>query len=698
MVHNRYYRNKSVLISMIFILIASCSSGDEELLIEESQVAVEETTTTTTMAPPVEETTTTTIASPVEEECIPTDNSSYSLDTTKSIQRFLLDNGFDPGEVDGYLGEATMNAIKQFQSTVGLVADGDVGPNTIQAMRAWTGCEDITIQTTTTTVAQSTTTTTTVPATTTTTVPATTTTTVPISSGQDVGYQGYISPTNNDFGSFLRSISEDTSFCSSANYIKDGPNKGSDVGLPSIYNLYPSVPSLSSSATTNITSDSTGSFQVTVNGNGDSNYRFYFIEPFTATYKELIADSISVTSGLTVATFSKANLKNGYWFYGYADNGAGGIIKAEGLREFLAGSAVTQEDTAMGDFERIWLSTPTQNISNAAGVSAGEVLYITYLLDTGYNSRTTTTETIDSSTNTVKLNSGNDLEAGDIIIMHDELMLITSKPTPATLNVQRGYNNTAPAVHNQGSSVKELITTTESNMAGVNGYAVFKGNSGYKFSVSLGREGVPSPFQLTSDCPKDVYSLDYIKIFGWREKGKSSVETTDARSIDSVASNDSFNFVGGDTSYTSPSIQASGSNGSFLNTGPKSVTLTEGEKIEFNFAGINKGSREVTFIELEFDMNPLTSAKNQSSRKIVFTTSGGIYKYVQTLESLSTTTSFAANTWEKGYRYILKSVTISDGVSEIKYSSNGVLENLTTDEESTHDVYYLDQFIFSISD
>ena len=126
--------------------------------------------------------------------------------------------------------------------------------------------------------------------------------------------------------------------------------------------------------------------------------------------------------------------------------------------------------------------------------------------------------------------------------------------------------------------------------------------------------------------------------------------------------------------------------------------MTEGEKIEFNFAGINKGSREVTFIELEFDMNPLTSAKNQSSRKIVFTTSGGTYKYVQTLESLSTTTSFAANTWEKGYRYILKSVTISDGVSKIKYSSNGVLENLTTDEESTHDVYYLDQFIFSISD
>ena len=218
MVHHTFYRNKFLFILMIFILVASCSSGDDEVLIEESQVAAEETTTTTTIAPPVEETTTTTtIALPVEEECVPTDNTSYSLDTTKSVQRFLLDNGFDPGEVDGYLGEATMNAIKQFQSTVGLVADGDVGPNTIQAMRAWTGCEDITIQTTTTTVAQSTTTTTTVPATTTTTVPATTTTTVPVSLGQDVGYQGYISPTNNEFGSFLRSISEDTSFCSSAN-------------------------------------------------------------------------------------------------------------------------------------------------------------------------------------------------------------------------------------------------------------------------------------------------------------------------------------------------------------------------------------------------------------------------------------------------------------------------------------------------
>ena len=698
MVHHRFYNNKFVLITMILLIFASCSSDEEDLVIEEAQVAVEETTTTTT-APPVEETTTTTTAPPVEEECIPKDNSSYSLDTTKDIQRFLLDNGFEPGPVDGYMGETTMNAIKQFQATVGLVSDGDVGPNTIQAMRAWTGCEDITIQTTTT-VPQSTTTTTVPQSTTTTTVPqSTTTTTVPASSGQDVGYQGYVSPTDNQFASYLRSTNEDTSFCSSANYFKDGPNKGSDVGLPNIYNLYPSVPSLSSSSvTTNITSDAEFSFQVTVNGNGDSNYRFYFIEPFTATYKEIIADSISVTSGSTVATFSKVNLTNGYWFYGYADNGTGGIVKAEGVREFLAGSPITQEDTDMGDFERVWLSTPTQKISNAAGVTAGEVLYITYLLDTGYNSRTTTTETIDSSTNTVKLNSGNDLEAGDVIIMHDELMLINSKPTPATLNVQRGYLNTAPAVHNQGSSVKELVSTSESNMVGVNGYAVFKGNSGYKFSVSLGKEGVPSPFQLSSDCPKDVYSLDYIKIFGWREKGKSSVETTDAKSIDSVVSNDSFNFVGGDTSYTSPSIQAASSDGSFLNTGPKSITLNQGEKIEFDFAGISNGSREVTFIELEFDMSPLTSAKNQSSRKIVFTSSGGSYKYVQTLESLSTTTSFAGNTWEKGYRYILKSITISDGVSKIKYSSNGVLENLTTSEESTHDVYYLDQFIFSITD
>ncbi len=163
------FRSRNFIISLIFILfMCACSNGDDEVVIQETPQPAEDTTTTTVLSQPAEDTTTTTVLSqPVEEECIPIDNSSISLGTTKDIQTFLYNNGFNPGEIDGYLGSATMDAIKQFQANVGLEADGDVGPNTLQAMRLWTGCEDITIQTTTTTVAQSTTSTTTTSTTTT---------------------------------------------------------------------------------------------------------------------------------------------------------------------------------------------------------------------------------------------------------------------------------------------------------------------------------------------------------------------------------------------------------------------------------------------------------------------------------------------------------------------------------------------------
>ena len=49
----------------------------------------------------------------------------------------------------------------------------------------------------------------------------------------------------------------------------------------------------------------------------------------------------------------------------------------------------------------------------------------------------------------------------------------------------------------------------------VRGYAVFKGEKGYQFAVSLGNEGVPTRFTISDSCPKDLYSLDYIKVFAW---------------------------------------------------------------------------------------------------------------------------------------------------------------------------------------
>ena len=65
------------------------------------------------------------------------DNAVAPLKNLKDIQTFLNCNGFNPGPIDGLAGSRTDGAIKSFQKTVGLVADGEVGPATKQAMRSY---------------------------------------------------------------------------------------------------------------------------------------------------------------------------------------------------------------------------------------------------------------------------------------------------------------------------------------------------------------------------------------------------------------------------------------------------------------------------------------------------------------------------------------------------------------------------------
>ena len=65
------------------------------------------------------------------------DNAVAPLNSIKDIQTFLNCNGFSPGPIDGVSGGRTTRAIKSFQASVGLTADGVVGPATKQAMRSY---------------------------------------------------------------------------------------------------------------------------------------------------------------------------------------------------------------------------------------------------------------------------------------------------------------------------------------------------------------------------------------------------------------------------------------------------------------------------------------------------------------------------------------------------------------------------------
>lgn len=68
------------------------------------------------------------------------DLASVNLQTMKGVQEALVKLGYDPGTVDGFDGPHTQKAVKAFQETAGIGADGIVGPVTreklAEALRA----------------------------------------------------------------------------------------------------------------------------------------------------------------------------------------------------------------------------------------------------------------------------------------------------------------------------------------------------------------------------------------------------------------------------------------------------------------------------------------------------------------------------------------------------------------------------------
>lgn len=60
--------------------------------------------------------------------------SSRSREIVERIQHELARRGFDPGIVDGINGSRTRAAVRRFQASAGLLADGIVGPRTMEAL------------------------------------------------------------------------------------------------------------------------------------------------------------------------------------------------------------------------------------------------------------------------------------------------------------------------------------------------------------------------------------------------------------------------------------------------------------------------------------------------------------------------------------------------------------------------------------
>ena len=60
--------------------------------------------------------------------------SGYTPATIARVQQALNARGYNAGPVDGQYGAATMDAVKKFQQTAGLPPNGELGPNTLNAL------------------------------------------------------------------------------------------------------------------------------------------------------------------------------------------------------------------------------------------------------------------------------------------------------------------------------------------------------------------------------------------------------------------------------------------------------------------------------------------------------------------------------------------------------------------------------------
>jgi membrane-bound lytic murein transglycosylase B len=69
----------------------------------------------------------------------PTDETALSRNAVENMQRQLKQLGFNAGEVDGVLGSMTQSALREFQASKGMIADGYPDKSTLCALSVKTG-------------------------------------------------------------------------------------------------------------------------------------------------------------------------------------------------------------------------------------------------------------------------------------------------------------------------------------------------------------------------------------------------------------------------------------------------------------------------------------------------------------------------------------------------------------------------------
>ena len=691
---------------ILLIALISCGSGQSsEIILESPQEELIQDTSPT--VPDETSTTTTTI---IIDECIPDNNSAIDFNSVLNIQIFLNKYGFDAGDEDGYLGQQTGNAIRNFQAYAGLKPDGDIGPNTIYKMQNWTGCEEkiddyveITNSNTTTTTIVSDTTTTTI-------VSNTSTTTVPSNIAQEAsdkyGIVPSISLTTNEVISLFKGVSNSNSICGTPylNNLDSGiSNTFSNGDIPLNLNISNTAFS-QSTFTTQISEESSSQIKIQIVGDGSKKYNFYFISPFTSSLVNIKPNSINTSLNLTEAIFKLDELAEGVWFYSFAESGNGSVVKANGNREFTVGNASPQQVNSYNSVSRVLITSKDnstglfKNLSSEQAFSTGSSVNILYITDGILDNRLDTTEQITSQDSVIKLSNEEQASVSEILLIGTELMKVTSKDEN-NFTVDRGYLNTEIKSYAVGSSVKAIKNLNKETKIANFAYAVFRNESGMRFQVSLGPELTINEFNF-SNCNYDRFSLEKITTFAWRSSGSSTVSSTTVEDKINPLFDKVFVINSDGQPYIPPSINSSDQvSGDFLNDGPRGQIVNIGDEINFNFNGIVDGSSKTKFVKLKFQLLPDTgSSKTSKIKNVYLNLENENYNFNLQIGKIVDTESNLINTWENGYRYVFKSITLYDESSSVEILNNQTIKYDYKAQTDAHQAYYLDQFSFIVKD
>mgnify|MGYP001295482618 CR=1 FL=1 len=599
-------------LALVYFLIISCGSSTTDDIKEASiqnpiettaPVSTEESTTTSS-------TTTTTLY-----VCLEDNNQNINFDRLKNVQNFLNRYGFEAGEEDGYLGNETIRAVKSFQAYAGLKPDGDIGPMTKEKMRNWTGCEEK-MDTYIETEDESTSSTQTPPtSTTTTSTTSTTSTTVPTQNinynfENNYGYLPSVSLSELEVISIFRGVENLSSICGVPyfnNFEIEALNLYANGNLEysSIQNGGFSISNL----TTQIIQNTANQITIEVDGNGDTNFRFYFIKPFETTITILEPSVITTSIGLTTAVFEKSELEQGFWFYSFAENNSGQIVRSSGVREFLVSDDITQTNAANNEVDSLFFTFNQQNISRGENLNDKENIKLLYTSSKIYDLRDNTSNFISDSATTITLASELQASVGEILHIGSELMKVVSK-NGKNFDVERGYLNTEKQNHAIGSSVKAIPKYSKEDIQSSFAYAVIRSEEGFKYQIPLDSE-LSSKSLSTAGCPNGVYSFEEITIFSFRPKGSSSVYTKTLVDRNNPLFDKQFT-INNSYDYSPPSINSLDQTGNFLNKGPKNTVVNKGDQILFDFSGLDKGTNKPKFVELKFIMLPLSISTTPS--------------------------------------------------------------------------------------